>query len=402
MFEEIDRVLDEFIGEETAYPLPKIVTSNISREVEKIIKSFNINDLLKKRDYIRHRLIENKLLRKIPKYTGYTPCLLALDTGFTSPPLELTGGRLIVIIRSHIFQNCRLHSSYNKSDKVGFIKFTDKTEFIATPLSKIYEREFIRNVLKDKVNGKIDVDVIVLDGELFPRTPPGYRARSTRGDSVIMRMYDKIVHLTDEILELADKTDTALIGIVKRSYGRDIMIRLMEKSLTINDKALATFILEPMEWISLGTYGDISRSLKEYMNKYRDVIPKRQLRSLRERQYWIEAVIEKSVQAINIRVGLYKASNPTFFSIATKIEFWSSNYLFDERLISYISSITGINGVPHPIDLVDAMSIVKPDLLHIIQQQLFSELVKSIKDRELALSIAGITNPEKMYKIGFK
>lgn len=382
-------------------PIPTIVVKGIEGEVNRIVNSYNINSLITNKNSIRKELKRMNILKTIPKHDDPRPCLVAIDTGFTSPPLELTGGRLLVIIRSHVFQGCSSCGKYSVSDSVGYIRFTDHSEAIANPLSKIYEREFIKQVLLSKKEGSIDLDLILVDGEIFPRTPPGYSSRYSR-ESYIMKLYKRIIGLTDDILRLALETDTALVGIIKRSYGRDITIRLLNNKLIINDKALATYILMPGEWIDLGRYIDLIYYIKNFLNKYRDVLDPREWRALNERLSWITSVIRESSNSSNIGVLVYKAINPSYYMIATKIEYWASNKYPLEKLLAYISSVTGINGVPHPIDLVDSMAIVRKDLLYMIQQQLFNKLYEKTGDKDLALSIAGLTNPEKIGRIGIK
>lgn len=393
-----EEVVDEELYEE---PIPSIVIQGIEREVNRIVNSYNIRSLIEDRDNIRDNLLKENILKKIRKYTGLKPCLVAIDTGFTSPPLELTGGRLLVIIRSHVFQGCSSCGDYPVFDSVGYIRFTDRTEAIAKPLSKIYEREFIRQVLLSKKNGEIDLDLILVDGELFPRTPPGYSSRFSR-ESYIMKLYKRIVEITNEILRLALETNTALVGVIKRSYGRDIAVRLLNNKLIINDKALATYILKPGEWIDLGLYIDLIYYIKRFLNKYEGILSPREWKALNERLSWITSVIRESDNSSNIGIIVYKAFNPSYYMIATKIEYWTSNKYPLEKLLAYISSITGINGVPHPIDLVDSMAMVRKDLLYLIQQQLFNELYRRTGDKDLALSIAGLTNPEKISRIGMK
>ncbi len=400
--EERRGFFEEMVGEELyEEPIPSIVVHGIEMEVRRIVDSYNIRGLIEGKDRIRSRLYAEKILKKIPRYTSLRPCLMAIDTGFTSPPLELTGGRLIVIIRSHVFQGCSSCGNYPVFDSVGFIRFTDRSEAIATPLSKIYEREFIKQVLISKRNGEIDLDLVLVDGELFPRTPPGYSSRFNR-ESYVMKLYRRIVELTNEILKLALETDTAMIGVVKRSYGHDIAIRLLDDKLVINDKALATYILRSGEWIDLGHYADLGDYIQRFLNKYKGSLSPREWRALNERLSWITNVIRESDNAANIGIAVYKAFNPSYYMIATKIEYWVSNSYPSNKLLSYVSSITGINGVPHPIDLVDSMAMVRRDLLYLIQQQLFNELYKRTGDKDLALSIAGLTNPEKIGRIGIK
>mgnify|MGYP000624970887 CR=1 FL=1 len=396
------------IGEEEYYlrieeePIVTIISQSIVEEAQRITKALKIKVLEEKKPEIRDKLDKDGRLKKIPKFTKRKPCCIALDTGFTAPPLELTGGKLLVIIRSHVMYGCK-SKHIPLSDSVGIIKFIQEDENLGTPLSKIIERKFIKELLELKSQGKVDLDLIILDGELFPRIPPRFSTRLARrkAASLTAKLYDKIISLTNDILELADKTDTALVGVVKRAYGRDIPIMLnMLDLLFINDKAIATYILKQGEWIDIGTYADIAYYLHRVLEE--NTLPKRIRISLNERMSWIIGVIDETTHAASIRVAIYKSTTPTYFMLATKVEIWPSNDLLCEDIISYLSSITGANGVPHPIDLVDSMCRIKKDTLYLAQQQLFKELTAILDDPKLAMSIAGLTNPEKMHKVGFK
>ena len=103
-----------------------------------------------------------------------------------------------------------------------------------------------------------------------------------------------------------------------------------------------------------------------------------------------------------INVVIYKPLIKTYFSIPTKIEIQlSGEYMLDE-IVAYLSSITSVNGVPFPIDIVDRLSRVRREILFIAQQSLYSLLTRLLGDSKLALSIIGLTNPEKMRSVGFK
>ncbi len=411
-----DLIADEYLLELLEEPIVRLVSSTITREAKRLAD--NAKEVLNKgKEAIRSKLKEGGYLNTIldsSKSLKY----VALDTGFTSPPVELIGGRLLIIVRSHILVGTR-SKHLAQSDSVGIVKFV-QDENLGKPLSKIIERKFVKEVLKLKEKGELDIDLIIIDGELFPRVPPGYLGERSSG--TMSRLYREIVRLTWEILKLADDTDTALAGIVKRAYGRDLQVILNVpprelRYFQLNDKAIATYILEPGEWIDLGCYADIAYYLDNYINMLRNEIKKCEeagckdlklltelQRSLNSRYSWIIAVMRHTDFDLlsTIRVALYKAKSPRYFMTATKVELWPSSVLSTDDLISFLASITGINGVPHPIDLVDSLCRIRRELLYITQQRLYSELAKLLGDNELALSIAGLTNPEKMRSIGFR
>jgi len=355
-----------------------------------------VNSLMQSKDLIRGRLGAARRLKRVIDEPP-TPPYLALDTGFTSPPLELIGGKLLVIIRSHVLHGVT-SNALEPVASVGTVKLVEE-ESIGKPLSKVIERRFIRDALKLKKEGRLNIKLVIVDGELFPRVPPGLERR--QGPAA--RLYGKILELTNEILGLADETETALVGVVKRSYGRDIPVVIDYPEIPVNDKALATYVLNPGEWVDLETYSDLAYYLSKFIEKHKGELPARTVRTLENRLAWIIAVMRKSdYLTSSIRVAVYKARLPTYFMAATKIEAWPSNELSMEDMVAFLSSITGVNGVPHPIDLVDSMCRVRKEVLHLTQQQLQSELVKLLNDPALAMSLAGLTNPEKMRNVGFR
>jgi len=390
---------DEYLTEFWEEPLTLVVLKDVAEEADRIARV--LKSSLGSRDVIRRRLEELGRLKRIPEGFRANPKYLAVDTGFTSPPLELIGGKLLVVIRSHILHGAASRSLPSTAS-VGFVKFI-QDEAVGKPLSKIVERKFIKEVLELKKAGELDVDVVLIDGEIFPRIPPGYTSERKRRQSTMGKLYGRVLDLTIEVLELADKTDTALVGILKRVYGRDIPVVIDAPEVVVNDKALATYVLEPGEWVDLETYSDIAYYLNEFLKKYGGSMPAEQVAALNNRFAWIVAVMKAGDYLTSaVRVAVYKAKLPTYFMAASKIEVWPSNDFTIKELIAYLSSITGVNGVPHPIDVVDAMCRLRKDLLHLTQQQLQSELAKKLGDPYLAISIAGLTNPEKMYKVGFK
>ncbi len=380
-------------------PVPLIILRGVEKEAARVASSLNVSRVIVERERIRATLYSFGLLGEVSSYSDRPPCVLAVDTGFTSPPLELVGGRLLLIIRSHVIQGCKCIEGLQPSSSEGFIRFSDAAEYVAPIYSKIYERRFVKKVLELKKAGKTQVDLVLIDGELFPRTPPGFEKGAK---SSIMKLYGKLVDLTQEVLELACETDTAIAGVVKRSYGRDVAVRLIDPQIRVNDKALASYILKPGEFVDLGSYGDIAFYLWKFMDVAGEYLSSNDLRAYSERLSWILSVIESCSNCSSIGLSIYKARVPTYFMVSTKIEYWVSSGFNYGKLLSYLSSVTGMNGVPHQLDLVDSMSMISRDTLYLVQQQLFKELSKITGDAEIAMSIAGLTNPEKIKVIGLK
>ncbi|MEM3989808.1 MAG: DNA double-strand break repair nuclease NurA [Desulfurococcaceae archaeon] len=380
-------------------PVPLIVLRGVEKEAARIASSLNVSRVIAERERIRTMLYSLGLLGEVNSYSGRSPCVLAIDTSFTSPPLELVGGRLLLIVRSYVIQGCKCLKELQSSSSEGFIRFSDAAEYIAPIYSKIYERKFVKEVLELKKAGEAQVDLVLIDGELFPRTPPGFESNAK---SSVMKLYAKLVDLTQEVLELACETDTAIVGIVKRSYGRDVAVRLLDPQIRVNDKALASYILKPGEFVDLGSYGDIAFYLWRFMDAFKEYLSYIDLRTYSERLSWILGVIESCSSCSSIGLSIYRARVPTYFMVSTKIEYWVNSEFNYNKLLSYLSSVTGMNGVPHQLDVVDSMSMISRNTLYLVQQQLFKELSRITGDVEIAMSIAGLTNPEKIKVIGLK
>jgi len=387
---------EDILSEE--YWTPRIVLESLDREVSNIAAKIlrRLNDIRSMRKILEQRS-ERPLIKKTRDYNK-NYCVLAIDTSFTSPPIELVGGRLGIINRAIVlFGDC----PNSCVDLSSYVKFVEGEEYYIRFYSKILERAAIKKMLLDKKHGRTDFDVIIIDGELIPRLPPGYKGSE---EKLSYRLLAKIIKLTRDILKLAEETNTSIVGVIKRAYGIDLTVTLGLKrkifdkdyyEKTINDKVVATYMLETGEWIEICTYRELYGLLKENAEKISDI------RRLREKMRFLEKLDENIPEVLDTIIAVYKASTPTYFSIATKIEAYPINYTIDE-IISYLVKTTTVNGVPLPIDIVDRMASIKKGQEFVAQQQFYSHLTRLLKDEKLAKSIAGLTNPEKMKSVGFK
>jgi len=55
----------------------------------------------------------------------------------------------------------------------------------------------------------------------------------------------RVVDLTEEIARLVDESDTAVVGVLKRSYSRDLVSTLGFSDLRLSDKAVMSLVLRP-------------------------------------------------------------------------------------------------------------------------------------------------------------
>ncbi len=377
----------------------RLIHDSIREEAQRITRRFSkLRTLLDStRKELESRSIERKVpyLSRVPKNYPKDFCVLALDTSFTSPPIELTGGRLGVIFRvAAQFGSCKSRVV----DHSALVKFVDESEHVISLISKIIERRYVLSVLERAVKGYADFDIVIMDGELLPRIPPGAIIGRVRSASPLAtRLYSELVELTNKIMELADKAGITIVGTLKRVYGKDIQVMLDNPQLDITDKALASYILTNGEYINLGTYIDIVNAYEKFIKLHEEFKSR-----LGQRFRWLKNIVSHLPMSSAINVLIYKSSSKTYFSIPTKIELQISNEYTMEDIVGYLASITSLNGVPFPIDVVDRLSRVRREVLFLAQQNLYALLTKMLGDSRLALSIIGLTNPEKMKVIGFK
>ncbi len=251
-----------------------------------------------------------------------------------------------------------------------------------------------------KKEGQLHLDLVILDGELIPRIPWWFSPKSKIKSRYLFRLYTQLIELSNEMFSLAHETSTALVGIVKRSYGHLLGPLVGMPDLPLNDKAIATYILEPGEYIDLGYCYDIWEKTKKVLESLRG--NKTLAKILMHRTLWLKKVLDYVEWSGHTRIVLYKSWQPSYFSLATKVEVWVSDILSIDHIIGFLAAHTGINGVPYQVDVVDSMCRVPKTLIFETQQEIFKSLSEKLRDTRLAMSIAGLTNPEKMSRIGFR
>ncbi|OYT49623.1 MAG: hypothetical protein B6U73_05100 [Desulfurococcales archaeon ex4484_204] len=372
----------------------EVLPELISREAERVARRFSRvkGEVLRIREELLRRSSPPRL-RRVGE-ASLRLCAVAVDTSFTSPPIELTGGKLGIVFRAAVsFGTCR---STRVMDHSALVKFIEGEESRVSVISKIVERSYVLEMLRRKEEGVEDFDLVIIDGDLVPRIPPGLIVRAS-GEGGLPSLYRGLIELSAKVFKLAAKTGTSLAGVLKRTYGRDIPVLLGVLDLKVSDKALATYMLKQGEWIDLGNYELVIMSLRRAASSCSGCGEgvKQRLRWLRNISSYIKAVPE-------VELAIYKPVTPTYFSIATKTEVMLAGGISKEDLVTFLATITSQNGVPYPVDVVDRLSGIRREVMLVAQQQLYLNLAKLLGDEVLAMSIAGLTNPEKMWSIGFR
>lgn len=128
-------------------------------------------------------------------------------------------------------------------------------EDLTSAVARYYERLTSKKLLEGKKRGELDFDVLLVDGKIVPRALPTRRGSSAG-------LLGKVAELTEEVVGLADRTDTAVVGVLKRSYSRDVVSILGFNQLRLSNKAVMSLIIEPGEYLVTGSHLDIYRELE--------------------------------------------------------------------------------------------------------------------------------------------
>lgn len=209
------------------------------------------------------------------------------------------------------------------------------------------------------------------------------------------------------MLNLAEKSKTTIVGVVKRVRSRYLSI-YAGHCLSTNDKLMASLLLNKGEYISLGNYGSV---LPQWLQiNYMDCETKRGM-SREEAERRLNEGIENLKRVFNGDGGRLKgipkvADTELIFykapitAVATKLEVLDLGGIGVPNLVGYLSSQTTNTGYPYLLDLVDTYVRVDSRLLDYVKSLLTRYAGLSISDsnvKELINTLLQLTNPQKAY-----
>ena len=379
----MESLAGEEYPEESMGVAPEIVEKALEQAARKLIDEiFKIRSFLS--DIRKSIEARTDILRIGRAIKTEQLCYLSIDSGFTAPSIELVGGYLGIILVTTVLYGSRCGRNSVDSKLYSKLWFNeDLTEGIA----KYYERLVAKKLLEEKKQRRLDFDVLLLDGEIVPR---GFLQRRAEYKDFLART----VEITGEILRLADKTDTAVVGVLKRSYSRDIVNILGFHGLRLSDKAVLSLVLSPGEYLIAGNHMDIYNELLKLGDK-----PGVNRKWLRTRLHWYESLVNNIPEGYTVKLAFYKAYR-TIYPTSTKIEYVTSNSLHEDQLISSLIHVSAGSGIPAPIDYADVFSTVTKELKHTAYQKLLAEVAKKAggEARDI-LSLLSLMNPEKLTHI---
>ena len=316
------------------------------------------------------------------------PALAAVDSTYPTPHLELIGGKVNVVVAGYILYGAR-PEGIPRSKAVARIVFSESEEEFSKLVSlesKVMERRLIARILEAARKGLVDIDMVLIDGEIVPYPLLFSSPRVVERN----RLVKKLSRVTDRVLELSEALGIPLVGVIKRSYSFYTSVLLAERS-PVNDKALMSLVLRQGEYASIGSYAEILPRYVDYARIPRGLDSE----EVRER---MRSVILRNLE-LHPRYGgiellFYRPHHKVAYGQAIKLEIFPKGSL-DQGMVSALAKMTSYNAVPWVIDVVDEYVRFEAQALGLLRRRLESELAK--RYGKLGVVLAGLTNPQKSY-----
>ncbi len=305
--------------------------------------------------------------------SGEPTCYFAVDSGFTSPPIEVLGGYLSIIQVATVPYGPGCGGAPERKLYVRFRPDKDDTDAAA----RVLEREHAMRGLR-WLEGVDGPKALLIDGEVVPRF--GARRRAS-GDEVVA----EAIRRSRELVREALARGIPVIGVLKRSFSRDVAV-VEGVGPDVSDRALMSAVLEPGKYFVAGAYKEIARAFSE-----------RAPEELRWRAEWLEWVSGDELFG-NVLVAFYRPS-VTLFPAATKVELALPPGVGPGEVLSSLAAVSESTGLPAPIDYVDSLARVGPETIYTVYQLLVTRLSR-VND-EAAQILLSLVNPQKMWPLGF-
>jgi hypothetical protein len=369
------------VAEEAVGVAPEVVEKALGRAVRKIVE-----EVEKVRALVEgvRRAVESRrdLLRVGTAGPAEDLCYAAVDSSFTAPAVELVGGYLGIVLVVAVLYGSRCSSGGVDARAYTELWFNDD---LTSTVARYYERVAARRLLERKRRGELDFDVLLLDGEIVPRTLPLRRGLGAE-------LLGRVVDLTEEIARLADESDTAVVGVLKRSYSRDLVSILGFSDLRLSDKAVMSLVLRPGEYLVVGSHADIRRELENLRGR-----PGAREDWLEARLSWYRSTVDRVPVSHAVKLAFYRAPR-TLYPVATKVEYLTSSSLHEDALLSSLIHVSTGTGIPAPVDYADRLSTITRELKQTVYQKLVAEIAKNAGTKDI-IPLLSLTNPEKLDRL---
>ncbi len=393
LFAEID------LGEDDNPELTLVLSKLARKAVEWIRKS--IVDPIALRVEDARRLFD---IRSVDPSPDRFLAILAVDSTWTKPPLELVSCILAVIVSGYIVVAPNYPGFYEITyTAMGRNVAEDESRFSVSIELKSKIMEFCSAAKALRKFPSI-IDLILVDGPLYPAfaIPEFYKpktcvdpfrdSKGIRGRDLAPYLSKAFLRLIEIAREIGEESTIPIVGVVKRVRSRFTVPILLQHGLDdlakavmrSNDKTLFSYILRPGEAAYLGTFLDLARSwLNAKDRKTLKILEAACRGDLGEEARELCRAMDDTA------VVYYMPRTDLVVPQAIRLDIYPKKAVDD--VLRYVMADTSHNAVPTPIDMVDKFVRMEASTIrrfHVIMQQYADEVTS------IAL---GFTNPQKMY-----
>ncbi len=397
--EELDEIfVDEELEdlEEHLNPELTVVLAKLARKAVDKLEKFVIVPMVNHKMLLRKALRINKMNFDMHDFAS----VLAIDSTWSSPPLELVWGAITIIVVGYVVATP--DSGFHGISYATLGMFPEGVSGRSIEIrSKILE--YSTGIKALRKYRKV-VDAVLVDGPLLsaPRSRFTYKPVETM-DLVkeSERVYGPKLasYASKALIDLAREcrdADVPLVGVVKRVGSkflapilRDLGLKDLAKAVELsNDKALASLLLDPGEYVELGNLLELLTMYLEYVGKAKVLT---QLEACCRGDLGKEAKDLCNVLK-DTKVVFYRAKMDSVSPQATRLDIYPSHAV--KRVLRYVMAESSQNSVPIPIDLVDRFVRIEASSL-----RKFHEMLLANASKFETLALLGLTNPQKSYLI---
>ena len=338
-------------------------------------------------------------VRRFNEFPSDVLSVLAVDSTWSIPHLELVMGTIAVIVSGYVIVAPQGLGSYGLSFVALRFSGGDDDRFTLSLELSAKVKEYVTALRQLKR----DVDIVMLDGPLYhsmihefyiPSRSSNVLEDSRRGSGSKLAS-----HTSRALLDLLDKAGSLgvpVAGVVKRVSSKLLLPRLeglggvVDVVRKYNDKLVASLILEPGEYIVI----------ESYLEEFRKYLEAYSLKSVYRRilkiiDYCVEAP-EDSLERRLCRymertaIAFYKHKGGSVAPQATRLDVYPGEDV--DKVVAYCMENTTENNVPAPIDYVDRYVRIESQTIKRLHQLLRTHS----KGREVEVAL-NITNPQKKY-----
>ena len=369
--------------EEVSQPVIASLLSQVSKLVEKLMVRF---------EGFRAMFLEGldkQIEKRISVYSKTSERVSGAAIDSTWPPdggIELVGGHLIGIVAGYYIFNAKRNNSVKCRGVFARLFFVDSEEARKKiPLvAKLLEKKVGMKLLGLVSDGKLDITMLLLDGEIIPYQLL-FKSQQTIMNRQLLHRLDAAVA---KLLKMARENNIIIVGVVKRSYSHLASV-LQGRLLPLNDKALMSIVLRKQEYMVLGKFRDILPAYARILansGRAPSKLPQVVAERLGVRPEYGEVV-----------VAFYKPSITVSYNQAVRIEVYGVNNENElEHIIALLDSMTNpATGLPAPVDLIDEYIRFESRSLELVRRRIVSELAARLGPA--VTTLLSHTNPEKRY-----